>query len=81
MKKEVLKKSFFIASLALFGMSNIAIAQNVNIPDANFKAALIGNAAINTNGDGEIQVSEAEAYTGGINVGSKGIADLTGVEA
>ena len=34
----------------------------VNIPDANFKAALVGNNAINTNLDSEIQVSEAAAY-------------------
>jgi hypothetical protein len=40
-------------------------AQIVHIPDANFKAALVGNSSINTNGDDEIQVSEAEAYDGG----------------
>jgi hypothetical protein len=34
---------------------------NVNIPDANFKAALIGDTSINTNNDSEIQVSEALA--------------------
>lgn len=53
----------------------------VNIPDANFKAALVGNPAINTNGDGEIQVCEAAAFTGFINVQSLNIADLTGIEA
>lgn len=54
-------------------------AQNVNIPDANFKAALVGNTAINTNGDSEIQVSEAGAYTGIIDVSNLGISDLTGI--
>jgi len=34
-------------------------AQNVNIPDANFKAYLVGNSEINTNGDSEISVAEA----------------------
>ncbi|MFA9389062.1 MAG: BACON domain-containing protein [Prolixibacteraceae bacterium] len=53
----------------------------VYIPDANFKAALVGNSAINTNGDNEIQVSEAEAITGTIDVGEKNISDLTGIEA
>lgn len=53
----------------------------VNIPDANFKAALLANAAINTNSDGEIQCSEAAAYTGTINVIGLGISDLTGIEA
>jgi Leucine-rich repeat (LRR) protein/PKD repeat protein len=54
---------------------------NVNIPDAAFKAALLANAAINTNLDGEIQCSEASAYNGGINVSASGISDLTGIEA
>lgn len=58
-----------------------AQAQNVIIPDANFKAALVGNPSINTNGDSEIQVSEAAAYRGTVNVGGLHIADLTGVEA
>ncbi|MCH7534950.1 MAG: T9SS type A sorting domain-containing protein, partial [Bacteroidetes bacterium] len=59
----------------------IATAQIVNIPDANFKAYLVGNTNINTNGDGEIQVSEATAFTGTINVFGYGISDLTGIEA
>ncbi|WP_452230007.1 T9SS type A sorting domain-containing protein [Lacinutrix sp. MEBiC02404] len=53
----------------------------VNIPDANFKAYLVGNSAINTNGDTEIQCSEATAYTGLINCASLSISDLTGIEA
>ena len=74
-----MKKIFFILSFLLcIGAKNYA--QNVNIPDANFKAALVGNAAINTNGDSEIQVSEASAFTGTINVDALGISDLTGIE-
>lgn len=53
----------------------------VFIPDAAFKTALLANAAINTNGDAEIQLTEASAYTGMINVGSKGINNVTGIEA
>ena len=53
----------------------------VFIPDANFKAALLADAAINTNGDSEIQVTEAAAYTGRINLIGQGISDLTGIEA
>src|SRR5690606_6454574 len=53
----------------------------VNIPDANFKNYLINNTSINTNGDSEIQVSEAVAYNGIINVRFKNINDLTGIEA
>jgi len=53
----------------------------VNIPDANFKAALVGNNAINTNQDGEIQCDEAAAFSGFLNLNGVQIADLTGLEA
>jgi len=58
-----------------------ASAPIVNIPDNNFKAALVANLSINTNGDSEIQVSEATAFTGTIDVQIKNISDLTGIEA
>lgn len=51
----------------------------VNIPDANFKAVLVRDSLINTNGDGEIQVSEALACTT-IDVRNSDISDLTGIE-
>ena len=54
--------------LALFAVLAInSFSQNVNIPDANFKAYLVGNTLINTNADTEIQQSEATAFTGTIN--------------
>jgi hypothetical protein len=53
----------------------------VYIPDANFRAALLANASINTNGDNEIQCTEAAAFTGTIDVTSANIADMTGIEA
>ncbi|BDS14301.1 T9SS type A sorting domain-containing protein [Aureispira anguillae] len=65
-------------------------AQNVNIPDANFKNALLAHGynilgyninIIDTNGDGEIQVSEAQTYSGIINVNSRNITSLIGIEA
>lgn len=56
-------------------------AQNVTIPDATFKAYLVGISAINTNGDSEIQVSEAVAYTGALDVANASIVSLTGIEA
>ncbi len=58
----------------------IGFAQNVNIPDANFKAYLVGEPTINTNGDTEIQVSEATAFNGTIICSSMNITDLTGIE-
>jgi len=48
-------KALFLISIFFTGFLN---AQIVNIPDANFKAALISS-GVDTNGDGEIQVSEA----------------------
>lgn len=53
----------------------------VNIPDVNFKSALLANNSININGDSEIQCIEAYAYTGVINIKSQMISDLTGIEA
>jgi Leucine-rich repeat (LRR) protein len=59
----------------------IGFGQNVNIPDANFKAYLVGNTAINTNGDNQIQVSEASVYNGAIYCSFMNISNLTGIEA
>ena len=43
--------------LILLCLPMIGFGQNVNIPEANFKAYLVGNIFINTIGDTEIQVS------------------------
>lgn len=69
---------FIIFSLAA---TATATSQIVNIPDANFKAFLVGNSGINTNGDNEIQISEATAFYGSMVCDNKNIADLTGIEA
>jgi hypothetical protein len=64
-----------------------ATAQIVSIPDPAFKQALLDHIpVIDTNGDNEIQVQEAEAHTGGLFVfGTEAdpgdISDLTGIEA
>ena len=72
-------KKILLGTLTLitFGVN----AQNVNIPDANFKAYLVGESSINTNADAEIQISEASAFTGTINCSNLNISDLTGIEA
>ncbi|WP_405562327.1 leucine-rich repeat protein [Polaribacter sp. Asnod6-C07] len=62
-------------------VTEVASLCTVNIPDANFKAYLVGNSLINTNGDTEIQCSEATAFTGSIVAISLNISDLTGIEA
>jgi hypothetical protein len=67
--------------LILLCLPMIGFGQNVNIPDANFKAYLVGEPTINTNGDTEIQVSEATAFNGSITCDWMNISDLTGIEA
>ena len=74
-------KKIILAAITFLSVTSGIIAQNVTIPDANFKTYLIGQNLINTNGDTEIQVSEANAFTGTINCSSKNISDLTGIEA
>lgn len=68
--------------LSILGLITVPVlfGQNVNISDANFKAYLVGEPSINTNGDTEIQVSEAQAYSGTINCGNMGVTDMTGIE-
>ena len=66
--------------LILLCLPFIGFGQNVNIPDANFKAYLVGNTAINTNGDTEIQQSEATGFYGTIDCFNLNIYDLTGIE-
>lgn len=74
------KFTLFVGMIAAMATSSMAL--NVNIPDANFKAALVGNTDINNNpADDEISIAEASAYTGEINVNSLDISDLTGIEA
>ncbi len=54
-------------------------AQIVNIPDANFKQALIDK-GVDTSGDGEIQKEEAESVDE-LNLYKKEISDLKGIES
>lgn len=70
--------------------NGIVIDAIVSIPDANFKAELLAHGdsvtgenidKIDTNGDGEIQLSEAESYNGTLLCYESDINDLTGIEA
>lgn len=65
--------------LFLLLYSGIASAQIVTIPDANFKNKLIAS-GIDTNNDGNIQLTEAQAVTN-LNVTNANIASLTGIAA
>ncbi len=62
-------------------LTSFTYAQIVNFPDSNFKDSLLNHdPTIDTNNDGEIQFSEAEA-TIYMNVFASNINDLTGIEA
>lgn len=74
----------------LSGSASGGASAIVNIPDASFKAGLLAHGdtvvgenigKIDTNDDGEIQVSEAESYSGTLLCYETNIIDLTGIEA
>ncbi|MFK8059715.1 MAG: T9SS type A sorting domain-containing protein [Polaribacter sp.] len=83
-----MRKKYTLVFIA-FIISQLSLAQSsiVNTPDANFKNYLLDRSTINVNRDSEIQVSEAEAFTGRIEVKGSGkldkykVKDLTGLEA
>ena len=62
-------------------LSSYLSAQNVYIPDANFKSYLINNSFINLNSDDEIQIEEANNYEGHIDCSNKSISNLEGINA
>lgn len=67
-------------TLLLLLITSMASSQIVNIPDSNFKNRLI-DIGVDTDTDGEIQVSEAAAVTGTLNVSGNAITNLQGIEA
>ncbi|MDR2205184.1 MAG: T9SS type A sorting domain-containing protein [Flavobacteriaceae bacterium] len=67
-------------AVCLCAFATFANAQNITIPDANFKAALLShNPVIDTNSDGEISQAEAAAVAN-LNVNNKSISSLQGIE-
>jgi len=74
-----MKTKFF--TLVTLVITSLLTAQIVHIPDTNFKNYLLAKSEINTNGDREIQVSEAKEFKGEINCSNKKISNLTGIEA
>lgn len=75
-----MKIIYFITTLFLSLLQFNTHAQ-INIPDANFRNYLINNSSINTNGDNNINLLEAVAFTGIININNLGVSDMTGIEA
>ncbi len=67
--------------LFFFAATLLCQGQIIDFPDPNFKNALLDHVyVIDTNGDGEIQISEAEEYNSVIFIADKNISDLTGIE-
>lgn len=76
------KYIYFILSLFVTTSINALKANEiVYIPDTNFKNYLLSNTLINSNGDNEIQLTEAQSYGGGIACPNKKIISLKGIEA
>ncbi|MGY0392211.1 T9SS type A sorting domain-containing protein [Bizionia sp. KMM 8389] len=76
-----MKKTLLLFTICLCMGVFSAMAQNVTIPDVNFKSYLLADPAINTNSDSEISVAEAQAFSGDLLVNGLSISDLTGIEA
>ncbi|MCB0464238.1 MAG: T9SS type A sorting domain-containing protein [Aequorivita sp.] len=72
-------KNFF--KLLFLSICGIVNAQIVNIPDVNFKAALLNyNPAIDINNNGEIELNEAQGVFE-LNVSYKNILNLEGIQS
>jgi Leucine-rich repeat (LRR) protein len=74
-------KKIFLTLISFAALAFAAEAQNVTIPDANFKAYLLAKVKINTTLDNEISIAEAAAFTGEINLNDLEIESVTGLEA
>jgi Leucine-rich repeat (LRR) protein len=78
--KPMKKEHLFLCIMLLWGMVSFsAIAQTIKIPDPNFKKQLV-ILGVDLNGDGEIQLSEAQKVTK-LNVDQAGISSLIGIKS
>ncbi|WP_034059161.1 T9SS-dependent choice-of-anchor J family protein [Lacinutrix jangbogonensis] len=75
-------KKYLLVSLSVFCFTFYCNAQNVTIPDEDFKVALLNHIPIiDSDGDGEIQTAEAIDFSGILDVSQSNISNLTGLEA
>ncbi|MEP5617510.1 MAG: leucine-rich repeat protein, partial [Flavobacteriaceae bacterium] len=81
-KKSIKNVSLLFLVLLLNVLyANAQCTDFVQIPDTNFKTALLANLEINTDNNTEISCSEAANFTGTMDVRNLSITDLTGIEA
>jgi hypothetical protein len=79
--KRKFTNSILASAVAITTCSTSLFAQNVSIPDANFKNALLSHTpVIDIDGNQEISIVEAQTFSGILNVDDKNISDLTGIE-
>lgn len=74
-------KNFYFLFAVL--VSSVSVAQVINFPDPNLKAALLnisGPAAVDSNGDGEITVSEEQDFAWPLDLSDSNISNTTGLE-
>lgn len=74
-----MKRSILILTVLICAGFSKLEAQTINFPDENFLEYLLLYTNIDANNDGEIQVSEAEGYTGSLTITQK-ISNVTGIE-
>jgi hypothetical protein len=75
-------KKTLLTFISIIAFAFILPAQNVNIPDANFKAKLLADYNINNDANNkEISSSEASAFNGLMDVSTSNISSLTGIES
>lgn len=76
-----MKKTTYLMIL-FFGFCSLTFAQYTSIPDIYFEQQLINDGIdSNTIIDGQILTSEANNYSGALDIANSGISDLTGIEA
>lgn len=68
-----------VSETVAFSIAVTNIDEVLYFPDEAFKAALLENEAINTNGNDEIEESEAANFTGSIVAPARAIQDATGI--
>jgi hypothetical protein len=88
--QTITMKTVYFTFVLSIAVSLNTVAQIINIPDAAFKTELtttncvyvndVATSSVDTNADGEIQVTEALAVTD-LRLNNELVADLTGLEA
>ncbi|GGZ62740.1 DUF7619 domain-containing protein [Mesonia mobilis] len=74
-------RSILLFSLFFLSFLGGIQAQTLSFPDANLKASLLYHQPpIDLNADNEIQLSEAQSFTGDLMLSSKEISDISGLE-